>query len=377
MIKHEYPFWFFILAFLVILYLAYHIFRPFLMIFLWAIILVTTFQPVYRRLVGWTRGRETLSALIMVGTLTLLLILPVILLVLSLADQSLQAYNRISTRLDTTDFQQSAQDLMRHPAFLKVRTLLGRFVDVEKIDLKNTMVGVLEYISTFLVDQSQRLFASLTTLLFDFLLLVVATYYLFRNGESVFQQLRKLSPMDPDRQEKIISRFTALVRATLLGNFVTAIAQGTLGGLAFLIVGLPSPVLWGAVMSFLALVPVVGAYLVYVPAAVYLLSIGSTGKAVLLMAWGTVGGILTDNVLKPQIIKGGARIHPVVIFFSILGGLSFFGFSGLVLGPLVTGLALVFLEIYREEFREQLPGTMKLSREYLEAALREKPDDIT
>jgi len=376
MIKREYPFWFFILAFLVILYLTYHIFQPFLMVFLWAIILVTTFQPAYRRLVGWTRGRDTLAALVMVGALTLLLILPVILLILSIADQSLQAYNLISSRLDTTDFQKSAQDLMRHPAYLKLRNLLGRFVDVEKIDLKSAMVSVLEYVSAFLVEQSQRLFASLTTLLLDFLLLVVATYYLFKHGESVFQQLRKLSPMDPDRQEKIISRFTALVRATLLGNFVTAIAQGTLGCLAFLIVGLPSPVLWGAVMSFLALVPVVGAYLVYVPAAVYLLSVGGTGKAVFLMAWAVVGGILTDNVLKPQIIKGGARIHPVVIFFSILGGLSFFGFSGLILGPLVTGLALVFLEIYREEFREQLPGTMKLTREHIEAVIRQKPDDV-
>lgn len=376
MIKREYPFWFFILAFLVILYLTYHIFRPFLMVFLWAIILVTTFHPVYRRLVGWTRGRETLSALVMVGALTLLLILPVILLILSIADQSLQAYNLISSRLDTTDFQQPAQDLLHHPAFLKLRGLMGRFIDVEKIDLKSAMVNVLEYISTFLVAQSQNLFASLTTLLFDFLLLVVATYYLFKNGGQVFQELRKLSPMDPGRQEKIISRFTALVRATLLGNFITAVAQGTLGGIAFLILGLPSPALWGAVMSFLSLVPVVGAFLVYIPAAAVLLSAGSAGKALFLMAWGIVVGVLTDNVLKPQIIQGGTRIHPVVIFFSILGGLSFFGFSGLILGPLVTGLALVFLEIYREEFREQLPGTMKLTREHIEAVMRQRPDDV-
>ena len=375
MIKGQYPFWFFILAFLGILYLTYHIFQPFLMVFLWAIILVTTFQPAYRRLVGWTRGRETVSALLLVGALTLLLLLPVILLILSLADQSLQAYNLISSRLDGADFQKSAQDLLHHPAFLKLRGLLGRFVDVEKIDLKSMTVSVLQYVSAFLVEQSQHLFASLTTLLFDFLLLVVATYYLFKHGGQVFQEMRKLSPMDPGRQEKIISRFTALVRATLLGNFVTAIAQGTLGGLAFLIVGLSSPVLWGAVMSFLALVPVVGAFLVYVPAALYLLGTGSTGKAVFLLAWGVVGGVLTDNVLKPQIIKGGARIHPVLIFFSILGGLSFFGFSGLILGPLVTGLALVFLEIYREEFREQLPGTMKLTREHIEAVFRQKPDD--
>ena len=110
----------------------------------------------------------------------------------------------------------------------------------------------------------------------------------------------------------------------------------------------------------------VGTFLVYVPAAIYLISIGSVGRAIFLLVWGGLVGALSDNVMKPLIIKGGARIHPVVIFFSILGGLTFFGFSGLILGPLITAMTFVFFEL--------LPGTMKLSRDQIEAALRENPD---
>jgi predicted PurR-regulated permease PerM len=374
MTKHEYPFWFFVLLFVIVLYLFFRVFQPFLMIFLWAVILVTTFQPVYHRLVAWTRGREVLSALLMVIALTLLLILPVIFLILSIAQQSIQTYTQISNRLDTSNFQRSALELMHHPVFLKFRDFLARFVDVDQIDLKGALISVLQYISGFLVEQSQKIFSSLAHLVFNFFLLLVATFYLFKDGSRLLQDFRKLSPMHPRREEKIIARFTILVRATLLGTFINGLVQGVMGGLVFFILGLPSPVLWGAVMSFLALVPVVGTFLVYVPAAVYLLSIGSVGRAVFLLIWGGVVGALSDNVLKPVIIKGGARIHPVVIFFSILGGMAFFGFSGLILGPLVTGLALAFLEIYREEFREMLPGTMKLSRGQIEEALRDNPD---
>jgi len=133
---------------------------------------------------------------------------------------------------------------------------------------------------------------------------------------------------------------------------------------------MPSPLLWGVVMAFMSLVPVLGAFTVWIPAALYLIAIGSFGKAVFIVVYGLLTVTLADNVLKPLIIRGGSKIHPVVIFFSILGGLSFFGFSGIILGPLVTGLTFVVLEIYREEFQEQLPGTMKLSRAELEDALK-------
>ncbi|NLI46538.1 MAG: AI-2E family transporter [Acidobacteria bacterium] len=369
MMKQDFPLWFFVLLLAAVLYLFVRVFAPFFMIFLWATILVITFHPLYRRLRTLLRGRESLAALLMVFGLTLLIILPVILLIANVAQQSVDAYVMYSDALVKQE-QNLERTIMAHPVLTKAKAVLGRFVNFDQIDLGVLVIKGLESASGFIVGQSTNFFSGLAGFMFRFVLLLVATYYFFKDGEKVVGELRKLSPMDKNREEKIIRKFTDITRATMLGTFSSAAIQGVLGGLAFLLIGMPSPLLWGVVMAFMSLVPVLGAFTVWIPAALYLIAVGSFGKAVFILLYGLLTVTLADNVLKPLIIRGGSKIHPVVIFFSILGGLSFFGFSGLILGPLVTGLTFVVLEIYREEFQEQLPGTMKLSRADLEDALK-------
>lgn len=369
MMKQDFPLWFFVLILAVVLYLFVRVFAPFFMIFLWATILVITSYPLYRRLRTLLRGRESLAALLMVFGLTLLIILPVILLIANVAQQSVDAYVMYSDALAKQE-QNLERTIMAHPVLTKAKAVLGRFVNFDQIDLGALVIKGLESASGFIVGQSTNFFSGLAGFMFRFVLLLVATYYFFKDGEKVVGELRKLSPMDKTREEKIIRKFTDITRATMLGTFSSAAIQGVLGGLAFLLIGMPSPLLWGVVMAFMSLVPVLGAFTVWIPAALYLIAIGSFGKAVFIVVYGLLTVTLADNVLKPLIIRGGSKIHPVVIFFSILGGLSFFGFSGIILGPLVTGLTFVVLEIYREEFQEQLPGTMKLSRAELEDALK-------
>ena len=369
MMKQDFPLWFFVLILAVVLYLFVRVFAPFFMIFLWATILVITSYPLYRRLRSLLRGRDSLAALLMVFGLTLLIILPVILLIANVAQQSVDAYVMYSDALAKQE-QNLERTIMAHPVLTKAKAVLGRFVNFDQIDLGALVIKGLESASGFIVGQSTNFFSGLAGFMFRFVLLLVATYYFFKDGEKVVGELRKLSPMDKTREEKIIRKFTDITRATMLGTFSSAAIQGVLGGLAFLLIGMPSPLLWGVVMAFMSLVPVLGAFTVWIPAALYLIAIGSFGKAVFIVVYGLLTVTLADNVLKPLIIRGGSKIHPVVIFFSILGGLSFFGFSGIILGPLVTGLTFVVLEIYREEFQEQLPGTMKLSRAELEDALK-------
>lgn len=372
MIKDEYPFWFFVLLLIAVLYLFFSVFQPFLMILLWATILVSTFHPLYRWLVQKLRGRQTLAAMLMVLGLTLALVLPLLVAMAKIAQQSMDAYLLISSKLEGQgDIQQS---ILQHPTFLQLKQSIGSFVNLDKLDLKTGVVKAVEFLSAFIVDQTTTLFSTAANLLFNFVLFLVATFSLFRDGDALLHEIRKLSPLDKSKEEKILNRFTSVTRATLLGNFATAVLQGVLGGIGFALLGLPSAILWGAVMALVSMVPVFGAFTIWIPTAIYLISAGSAGKAVFLLVWGAVVVGLSDYILKPMIIKGGFNIHPVIIFFSILGGVSFFGFTGLILGPLVTGLTFAFLEIYREEFSAQLPGTVKLSRNQVEGALREMED---
>jgi len=203
MMKQDFPLWFFVLILAVVLYLFVRVFAPFFMIFLWATILVITSYPLYRRLRTLLRGRESLAALLMVFGLTLLIILPVILLIANVAQQSVDAYVMYSDALAKQE-QNLERTIMAHPVLTKAKAVLGRFVNFDQIDLGALVIKGLESASGFIVGQSTNFFSGLAGFMFRFVLLLVATYYFFKDGEKVVGELRKLSPMDKTREEKII-----------------------------------------------------------------------------------------------------------------------------------------------------------------------------
>ena len=147
--------------------------------------------------------------------------------------------------------------------------------------------------------------------------------------------------------DQLFRRVVDTVEATFYGTLVVAAVQGTLGGFIFWWLDLPAPVLWGLVMGLLAMVPVLGAFIVWIPAAIFLALDGSWGKALILTAWGAVVVGVVDNILYPILVKGRLRLHTIPAFISIVGGLVLFGASGLLLGPLVFTVTMYFLEIWR------------------------------
>src|SRR5262249_50644699 len=151
-------------------------------------------------------------------------------------------------------------------------------------------------------------------------------------------------PLTDEQEHMLVDRFRSVARATVFGNLATALSQGFLSGLIFVILGLDNPILWGALTALLSLVPVVGTALVWIPWTIYLFSTGSTVKAIifLILEIVAVGGI--DNILRPMFIRGGVKMHTLVVFFSILGGISYFGLLGMFFGPLVFAMAISLLE---------------------------------
>jgi len=144
-----------------------------------------------------------------------------------------------------------------------------------------------------------------------------------------------------------MQRVSDTVYATIYGTLVVAAIQGALGGLMFWWLGLPGPILWGAAMALLAVIPVLGAFVIWVPAAIFLAATGAVGKALILTAWGSIVVGLIDNLLYPVLVGNRLRLHTVPVFFSIVGGLMFFGAAGLVLGPVVLALTMAVIDIWR------------------------------
>ena len=193
---------------------------------------------------------------------------------------------------------------------------------------------------------------------------VVMAFYIFfyflRDRGAVLESLRSLSPLSAVDMSRMFNDVSDTVHATLYGTFAVAVVQGTLGGLMFWWLGLPAPLLWGIVMGLLAVVPVLGAFVIWIPAALFLVLEGSGGKALLLTLWGAIviGGI--DNLLYPMWVGKRLKIHTVLAFISIVGGLIIFGPSGLILGPVTFTVTRFLLEIWSSQnAAEQAKGKAK------------------
>lgn len=175
-----------------------------------------------------------------------------------------------------------------------------------------------------------------------------ALYYLLKDQGIAGEAVERLLPFERVQTKRLVRRSGEVLRATIYGNVLVAIIQGTLGGLAFALLGLPGAALWGAVMAVLSLLPVIGAMFVWVPAAVYLLGAGRLLDGVLLMVWGTLVISTVDNLLRAVLVSGRAQLHPLIVFFSVLGGLVVFGAAGILLGPVTFIAAYTTIELARE-----------------------------
>jgi predicted PurR-regulated permease PerM len=172
-------------------------------------------------------------------------------------------------------------------------------------------------------------------------------FYFFRDREEVGTFVRSFVPLSERETNQVVARVGDTVFASIYGTLVVAAVQGTLGGLMFWWLGLPTPLLWGAVMGLLSIIPVLGAFIIWIPAALFLAAEGSWGKALVLTLWGTVVIGVIDNLLYPILVGKRMRLHTVPVFIAIVGGLAVFGASGLVLGPVILALTDAALDLWR------------------------------
>jgi predicted PurR-regulated permease PerM len=344
-----------LLILVIVLYYVFRILEPFLPALVWAAILATVFHPLFSALSRRLRRPRWASALSCV-LLTVVIVLPAMFLLFTLAQQSVSAYRMLEGHLvagGPASFE-AVRKTSSYQWFLAKTKGLG----MPEPDLGAVAVKALGVVSAFLVSRSASIFSGITHFVVSFLVMLFSLYYLLLKGPEILLELRQLSFLRPEHEEKIIEKFRVIALATFGGSLATALVHGAAGGLVFLFFGLPSPLLWGTVMALLSLVPVVGSALVWAPLVVYYLLTGAVWKGIVLLVVfvGVVGGV--DQVVKPLFIRRGAQIDTLWIFLSVLGGIGVFGFLGLFLGPFLVTLLLVLVEIYKVEFRDELRGNV-------------------
>jgi len=353
LIINKLPGYFLIVCMLLVLGLIFYILSPFLTEILIAAFLVVAFYPVYAKLNKWFRGLSGLASFVSCVLLILVIVAPLSVIVLLISVEAFDAYQVIQAKLESGIFDKYFQ-WSDGGYFYELKKQIEPIIDLDSIDIKQTIIDSAQIVSTWLVSQTASLVKGVSGLLLSLVILLLTTYYFFKDGDALVKKIGKLSPLPLVYESELFRKIGQMVKAIIFGVFLTSIVQGILGGIGFAIVGISNPVFWGTAMAFLSLVPVIGTALVWVPAAIVLLLLGSYGSALFLVIWGVllVGSI--DNFIKPYLIGGRAHTYPLMTFLVVLGGIIVMGLKGLIMGPILLVILMSFLHIYEAEYKKVL-----------------------
>lgn len=316
-------------------WLTFLVFEPFLSPLVWAAVVVILFYPWHRRI---ERGmRPELAALASTVIVTLILVAPAI---LAMGEFVRQALTSLST-VELGSFVSHLEWLNR--AWLWIASRLPGGVT---INLTTLASDAAQRATTALAGELGGVVANVVIFVFDLVITLIAMFYFFRDARSIMVWLRRSLPFAEEQREAMITQAHAMVFVTVASNLAAAALTGAIGGIGFLIVGLHQVVFWGVIMAFFALLPVVGAWLVWVPAAAWLASQGHLWRAIILLAICGAGLVVIDNVLRPAMISGRTEMNGLFVLIGVLGGVAVFGMIGLVLGPVVVAVAYGMLQAY-------------------------------
>jgi len=335
---------FLIVLVVLVLVACYLVFQPYLSEILIAAVLVSIFYRLYEKLVRKLKGRRNVAAGIMCFLLVLVIIIPIVNLIIYSGQQSVQAYQSTVQFLNENDMETVLED-----SYLSQLNVFG----LDPSNIEQFITDTLKQSSNWLVDGATTLITETTKFIFSLFMIILTMFFFFVDGKNMLKKLMHWSPLKNSYDLEIFRKFRSVSYTVFVTTFVTAGAQGIIGAIGFIIIGLPA-FFAGILMGFLSLLPYIGSAFIYVPVGVYLLLVGEIGKGIFLLAWGAIVIGNTDNILRGYMIKGKAQINPIFIIFSILGGITLFGFWGVIIGPLIISIAVTVLHIYELEYTNSL-----------------------
>ena len=313
--------------------LCYAMAAPFLSPLALAVALAVLFAPLQTRLER-SLGGPGVAALVAVALIAVIVVVPITFVTQNLITQFARGAELIEARVNSGQWQRSIE------AQPRLMALMGRVQ--QHVDLPGTSRTLTSWIGA----SAGPLVRGSAFQMVGFCLTFYLLFFFLRDRRQVLLSLRRLAPLNSVEMTRLFDRVDDTIHATVYGTLAVSAAQGLLGGLMFWWLGLPAPLLWGVVMGLLAIVPVLGAFVVWLPAVAFLIVDDQLGKAAILALWGMLVVGTIDNLLRPLPIGRRLHLHTVLAFISLVGGLMLFGPSGLIVGPVVLSVTCVLLETW-------------------------------
>lgn len=319
--------------------------QGFLLACFWAAVLAIIFRNTFRRLRIKFKGKDNLAAVMTTVFILLVVILPLFFITVALVDQSSKLYQNIqSGQINAAELIDYVEE--QAPVLDEYLQKFGYSVEKLRESLSDIALNVTQFVGNRAIVATQ----SVLNFLVQFTLMLYLLFFFLRDGKEIMQAIVNVLPLGNRREWALFRRFAKVARATLKGTMIVAIVQGTIGGLLFALVGIQGAVFWGVVMTLLALLPVGGSGVVWLPAAIIMFIQGHVGKGVIIIVVGSLIIGLVDNLLRPLLVGRDTQMPDYLILLSTLGGIAWFGLTGFILGPVIAALFLACWEMVGQEY---------------------------
>ena len=347
--------WFFIGLFLVSCILLGWLLRPFVSIIVIAAVVAGVFNPLYKLFIVKEVVTPSFGSFLTCVIIFFVLFVPIAFFVGIL---SKEAYDLYLTAKDAVPGEKIQSLLEGNIWVEKIKLFFAGFnVEISVEELKSLVSQLAKVVGFFLYDQARAIASNMFAFVINFVLMLLVIYYLLIDGGRLLVFIVDLSPLPDEQNDALVKKFKDIAGAILIGNGLAGLIQGILGGLVFTVLGFNSPFLWGVIMGLLAFLPILGIGLVMIPAAAYLFLTSKIIAGIFLMVFYIIlsGGI--EYIFKPKLVGKRVQMHPLLVFFSIIGGLKLFGILGIIYGPLVVTGFLTLSEIYHAHYQGLVEST--------------------
>lgn len=361
---------YFLCLMLLATYLLGRLLWPFVSIIILSYLLATTFDPIYLFLNR--KLSAEFSSLVTCALIVLLIFVPIIFFVGSLSTEAYALFQMTKG----TNWAVKFNEFIEGSAFLaRFKELLwGYGIHVELAQFGNELSKFGGMIALFVYNQASSWAANILQFIFHFFMMVLIIFFLLIDRTRLLNYSMRLSPLPDEQEKRLISRFEEISRAILIGNGICGLIQGIVGGVVLGLWGFSSPIIWGVAMAILAFLPIVGIGLVLLPAAFVLLLQGNVTQGLAMVIFYMFLSLSVEYLLKPKIVGVKVKMHTLLVFLSIIGGLQVFGVMGIIYGPLIVTGFLTLADIYIMNYDECVKSTSYL-KEHISPA--DRPEDDT
>jgi predicted PurR-regulated permease PerM len=328
--------------------LVFFLIKPFVIPFVMAVILASLFGPVYRWFLRVTKGSKIISSSLTCLSIALIILIPLMMVSALVVNE---AQNTLAYFSKDTAPGKTLVDGIRNA--LTSLPLINHFA-INNLVTEESIVNVAKSISQNAIIIFQGAYQGVAHFMFVVFAMFFSLFYLFMEGDELMKRIMTLTPLKDNYEKMLVEKFNTISKATLRGTSLIAIMQGVMGGILFWTTGVASPVFFGILMMLTSVIPSVGSALIWLPVGMFMIMLGKVnmGITILLIGGLVIGSV--DNFIKPKLVGKGTQIHPLLVLFSTLGGISLFGIVGFIVGPIIISLFIALWEIYALEFKQQL-----------------------